>query len=121
MSKLTGSHYRGRKRGTLDQMVQVMRKIQGYPGINFEINSVFSPQTVSDLSGSMRFIIEHDGPDITFNLSSMEEWSSSNLETLKKELERLTDFLVVFYKEKKGTRQKIIINFVKSSSSPNMS
>ncbi len=91
---------KGRKRGTLDQMVRVMKKIQGYPGINFEINSVFSPQTVSHLSGSMRFIIEHDGPDITFNLSSMEEWSSSDLETLKKELERLTDFLVVFYKEK---------------------
>jgi len=91
---------KARKRGTLDQMVQVMKKIQEYPDINVEINSVFSPQTVSDLSGSIRFIIEQEGPEITFNLSSMEEWSLSDLETLKKGLERLTDFLVKFYKEK---------------------
>jgi sulfatase maturation enzyme AslB (radical SAM superfamily) len=91
---------KGRKRGTLDQMVQVMKKIQEYPDINVEINSVFSPQTISLLSGSMRFIIEQDGPEITFNLSSMEEWRSSDLETLQKELERLTDFLVLFHKEK---------------------
>ncbi len=91
---------KARKRGTLDQMVRVMKKIQEYPDINVEINSVFSPQTVSLLSGSMRFIIEQEGPEITFNLSSMEEWRSSDLETLKKELVRLTNFLVKFYKEK---------------------
>jgi len=91
---------KARKRGTLDQMVQVIKTIQDYPDITFEINSVFTPQTVSLLSGSMRFIIEHKGPEITFNLSSMDEWGSSDLETLKKELERLTDFLVKFHKEK---------------------
>jgi sulfatase maturation enzyme AslB (radical SAM superfamily) len=86
-----------RKRVTLDQMVRVMKKIQEYPDINVEINSVFSPQTVSDLSGSMRFIIEQDGPEITFNLSSMEEWNPSHLDTLKKELGRLIDSLVLYY------------------------
>jgi sulfatase maturation enzyme AslB (radical SAM superfamily) len=91
---------KGRKRGTLEQMVKVMKKIREYPDITFEINSVFTPQTVSLLSGSMRFIIEQEGPEVTFNLSSMEEWRSSDLETLKNELERLTDFLVTFYKKK---------------------
>jgi sulfatase maturation enzyme AslB (radical SAM superfamily) len=93
---------KSRKKGTLDQMVRVMKQIQGYPQINLEINSVFSPQTVRDLSESMRFIIELNGPEITFNLSTMEEWRSSDLESLKEELERLEDFLVLFYK-KTGT------------------
>ncbi len=90
---------KGRKKGTLEQMVEVMKRLQGYPGIRPEINSVFSPQTIGDFSESLRFIIEQEGPEITFNLSSMEEWSSSDLDTLKKELERLTDFLVLFYKK----------------------
>jgi len=93
---------KSRKKGTLDQMVRVMKQIQGYPQINPEINSVFSPQTVHDLSESMRFIIELNGPEVTFNLSTMEEWRSSDLESLKEELERLEDFLVLFYK-KTGT------------------
>ena len=77
-----------------------MKQIQAYPGIHFEINSVFSPQTISYLSESMRFIIEKGGPDITFNISTMEEWDPVHLETLEKELTRLTDFLVLLYKKK---------------------
>ncbi len=91
---------KGRKKGTLDQMVRVMKRVQEYPGINFEINSVFSPQTVNDFSESLLFIIEQQGPAITFNISTIEEWSSADLETLKKELEQLTDFLVLYYKKK---------------------
>ncbi|UCH93067.1 MAG: radical SAM protein [Candidatus Aminicenantes bacterium] len=91
---------KGRKNNTLEKMVKLMKQIQSYPNIHFEINSVFSPQTITDFSGSMRFIIQQDGPEIKFNISTMEEWNQAHLDTLKKELERLSDFLVLYYKEK---------------------
>jgi sulfatase maturation enzyme AslB (radical SAM superfamily) len=90
---------KGRKKGTLDQMVRIMERIQGYPDITFEINSVFTPQTVNDLSESLRFILRHREPEITFNLNSMTGWTAPDLETLNKELKRLADFLVSLYRE----------------------
>jgi uncharacterized protein len=90
---------KGRKKGSLPHMLRVMKQIQAHPGIAFEINSVFSPQTAGDLSDSLRFIIEQGGPDITFNLSSTEKWNPADLETLKKEMERLADYLAFYYKE----------------------
>jgi sulfatase maturation enzyme AslB (radical SAM superfamily) len=91
---------KGRKDGTLEKMLRVMKQIRAYPNIRFEINSVFSPDTITHFSESIRFIIQQGGPEITFNISTFEEWDPAHLETLEKELERLTDFLVPFYKEK---------------------
>ena len=89
-----------RKKDSLDKMVRVMKSVQEYPNIDFEINSVFSPRTIGRFSESLRFIIEQGGPEITFNLSTIEEWNPADISTLKEELERLVDFLVLYYKEK---------------------
>ncbi len=89
----------GRKKGTLKKMVRVVKQIQDYPEIDFDINSVFTPDTISRFSESLRFLIELEGPEITFNLSTMEEWKPPHLAVLKKELERLVDFLVLYYKK----------------------
>jgi sulfatase maturation enzyme AslB (radical SAM superfamily) len=89
----------GRKKGTLEQMVKVMKQVQAHPGINFEINSVFTPQTIPKFSESLRFIIEQEGPDINFDLSNTEEWSSADKVILQKELDQLVDFLVLYYKK----------------------
>jgi len=91
---------KGRKKGTLEQMVRLIKRVREYPGIDFEINSVFSPRTINDFSESLRFIIDQEGPEITFNISTVEEWASSDLEILEKELQRLTDFLVQYYKKR---------------------
>lgn len=91
---------KGRKKGTLEKMLRLMKQIQACPNIHFEINSVFSPDTITDLSESIRFIIQQQSPEITLNISSFEEWERAQLDTLEKELERLVDFLVQFYKEK---------------------
>jgi uncharacterized protein len=91
---------KGRKNGTLGKMLRVMKQIQAYADIHFEINSVFSPLTITDFSESIRFIIQQGGPEIMFNISTIEEWNQSHLDTLKKELDRLSDFLVLYYKEK---------------------
>jgi hypothetical protein len=99
-------------------MLRAMNQIRAYPGIAFDINSVFSPQTVGDLSGSLRFIIEQEGPDITFNLADNEKWDPGRLETLKKELARLTDFLAQYYKK---TGKVPVKNFRPSPSKPGIS
>lgn len=91
---------KGRKNGTLENMLRVMKQIRAYADIHFEINSVFSPQTITCFSESLRFIIQQDAPEITFNISTIEEWSQSHLDTLKKELDRLSDFMVLYYNEK---------------------
>ncbi|MCP4153486.1 MAG: radical SAM protein [bacterium] len=92
----------GRKKSTLEQMVGLIKRIQGYPGIHLEINSVFSPRTVHMLSASLRYMIEPGGPGITFNISSMQPWQPENLDILQQELEHLRVFLVRYYK-KTGT------------------
>ncbi|MCK5057168.1 MAG: radical SAM protein [Candidatus Aminicenantes bacterium] len=89
----------GRKKGTLEKMIRSMKRIRRYPGITFEINSVFSPRTVHMLSDSLRFIIERGGAEVTFDISTIEEWIPAELDTLEEELARLTDFLHSYYKK----------------------
>jgi sulfatase maturation enzyme AslB (radical SAM superfamily) len=90
---------KGRKKGTLDQMVQVMKRIRAHPGIDFEINSVFTPETITSLTESVRFMIELDRPEITLNFSTIEERTPLDLDALRTELKRLSDFLLSYYKE----------------------
>jgi sulfatase maturation enzyme AslB (radical SAM superfamily) len=109
---------KSRKKGTLPHMLRVMKQIQAQPGIAFEINSVFTPQTAGDFSESMRFIIEQEGPDITFNFSSSEKWDPIALEILKKEMERLADYLAFYYKK---TGRIPVKNFLPSDVKPGIS
>jgi len=109
---------KGRKKGSLAHMLRVMKQIRAYPGIAFEINSVFSPQTAGDFYDSLRFIIEQGGPDITFSLSAGEKWRPADLETLKKEMARLTDYLALYYKK---TGCILVKNFRPSVSKPGIS
>jgi uncharacterized protein len=90
---------RGRKPGSLEHMVRTVERSRDYPGIRLEINSVFSPLTITDFSPSLRFMIEPEGPEITFNISTMEEWGPADLETLETELARCSDFLLQYYRE----------------------
>jgi uncharacterized protein len=90
---------KSRKKGTLPHMLRVMKQIRAQPGIAFEINSVFTPQTAGDFWESLYFIIEQGGPDITFNFSSSEKWDPIDFEILKKEMERLADYLAFYYKK----------------------
>ncbi|MCI0470229.1 MAG: radical SAM protein, partial [Candidatus Aminicenantes bacterium] len=106
---------KGRKKGSLAHTLQAMKQIQAHPGIAFEINSVFSPQTAGDLSDSLRFIIEQGGPDITFNLASTEEWQPTDFEILEKEMERLADYTAHYYKK---TGRMPVKNFRPSISKP---
>lgn len=88
-----------RKKNTLAQTVDLMKRIRDYPGISFEINSVFTPRTIGEFFESLRFIIEEGGTAVTYNISTMEEWRSADLETLESELERLTEYMVLYYQK----------------------
>jgi uncharacterized protein len=109
---------KSRKKGTLPHMLRVMKQIRAQPGIAFEINSVFTPGTSGDFSESLRYIIEQGGPDITFNFSSSEKWNPIDLEILKKEMERLADYLAFYYQETGGIPVK---NFRPSEAKPGIS
>ncbi|MCP5046637.1 MAG: hypothetical protein GY940_05670, partial [bacterium] len=89
----------GRKKGTLEKMVEVTKRIQRFPEINFEINSVFMPQTIEKFSESLGYMIEQGSPEITFDLASTIPWSFSDMIILRGELERLSDYLVNYYRE----------------------
>jgi uncharacterized protein len=91
---------KGRKKGTLEQMVQVIKRIRAHPGIDFEINSVFTPITINSLTESVRFMIELDRSEMTVNFSTLEAWNPPDLEALRNELKRLSDFLLSYYQEK---------------------
>ena len=101
----------GRKKDSLESTLLTMKLIQTYAGISFEINSVFSPQTVERLFESIQYIIEHEGPDITFNLSITDDWTRQNLETLRIELKRLADYVSNHYKK---TGHIPVKNFLKN-------
>jgi len=85
---------KGRKRGTFVQTLRQMKRLRHCPDIHLEINSVFSPQTVGDLSESLRYLIDRKGPEITLNISHMEEWGAAGEELKKKPAEKKVYFAV---------------------------
>ncbi|MCP5049706.1 MAG: radical SAM protein, partial [bacterium] len=89
----------GRKEGTIDKTIAAMQMIQAYPGIDFEINSVFSPRTIGRFADSIRYMIELGSPDITFTIASTATWNFGDLITLRSEMERLTGYLAEYYEE----------------------
>jgi len=90
---------KGRKKNSLWEMIRMMKHIGTYPNIRFEINSVFTPQTVGLFADSIRYMIENGSPNITFNFSSMEEWSDTNLELVDEQLNKLSQFLQTHHRK----------------------
>jgi uncharacterized protein len=91
---------KGRKKGTLEQMVQVLERVRAYPGMDFEINNVLTPGTINNLTESMRFMIELDRWEMKFDFATEKEWTPLDLEAVRTELKRLSDFLLSYYQEK---------------------
>jgi sulfatase maturation enzyme AslB (radical SAM superfamily) len=90
---------RGRKKNSLDSMVKIISKIQQHPNIKLEVNSVFTPGTIQMLTDSIRFIIKIGVPEITINISSLEEWNANQTKLLELELTQLTHFLLYFHQK----------------------
>lgn len=90
-----------RQPGSMLSTIELISRIQknSYPGMEFSINSVFSPTTINQLSASLQYIIKSGVTDLEYNLTLDIPWDDSALLALEKELSGLTNFLVSFYKE----------------------
>jgi uncharacterized protein len=91
-----------RNPGSQVSTMEILRQLQSkrYPGIEFATNSVFTPGTVKHLSESLIYIVNSGVTDVMFSLDENEPWDESALMTLEREMERLKNFLVSFYREK---------------------
>jgi sulfatase maturation enzyme AslB (radical SAM superfamily) len=89
-----------RKKGSFHQAVSNLKKIHQYPNIQLEVNSVFTPETVSYISRSMELIMSLGVGDINLSFSMLKPWNNHSFEQLKEELKRLRRILVGFYREK---------------------
>ncbi len=89
----------GRQKLSAQETAALMNRIRRYPNIPFEINSVFTPGTVTMPADSIRFIVENNGPDISINLDTMSDWDPGHLETLENQLVKLEEYLLNLHRE----------------------
>ena len=91
-----------RKKGSFEPTVAIIEQLLKSPHIEVETNSVFTPESVSLLAQSMRFVIELGIPNCHLALSSISPWDDASLSLLRKELSLLREFLVSFYRDNKS-------------------
>lgn len=89
-----------RQRGSGKKIAKIIKKLLNQPNIDLEINSVFSPDTVSYLSDSIQHTIDLRVPNIRYSISTIESWNQVALKKLENELSRLIEIVVEHYKKK---------------------
>ena len=102
-----------KKKGSFAHSVSVLEKLIAAPAIVLETNSVFTAETVGNLSRSAEFIIERGVPTVNLSFSSILPWDRSALLRLRAELTFLRKLCLSFYGK---TGAIPIANFRKSSS-----
>ena len=100
-----------RQKSSFNQILSNLKRILKHPGIDFDTNSVFTPETIRYLTKSTRYLVELGVPNVKFSLSTLTLWDQQSLDLLRDELESMRNFLVTFYK-KNGSIP--VINFRKS-------
>ncbi|MCP5102302.1 MAG: radical SAM protein [bacterium] len=93
------AHDKGRQRDNFNEMVTIIKEMPHYQNIQLATNSVFTPETVDDLSQSMQFIIGLGIKEPRMALSTVREWDDNALTKLKEQLTDLKNFLVSHYKK----------------------
>lgn len=88
-----------RKNDSFDRAVSNINKILEHPNIRLEVNSVFTPETVEHISGSMAFIMDLGVKKINLSLSMLQPWNSHSLERLREEMAKLRKFLLSHYEK----------------------
>jgi len=93
------AHETGREKETFDAMVEIIKEMTNHTDIEFGTNSVFTPESVDDLSKSIQFIIGLGVANPRLALSTVDEWDDQSLFKLKEQLNDLKEFLISFYRE----------------------
>ena len=89
---------KSRQKGSVERIVPIIQELLECPNIDLETNSVFSPDTVSYLSESIKFIMELGVSDIRFSISTTTPWNQASLMKLENELAKLGVILLAHYK-----------------------
>jgi len=89
-----------RKKGSLKKIIPHINKLLRCPDIDFEVNSVFTSETVGHISESIKFIMDLGVPNIHFSLSIIEPWDQVSLLKLEKEMIKLREIVLNHYKIK---------------------
>lgn len=87
-----------RKQGSFKNTVSSIKKLLNYPGIDLEVNSVFTHETVGCLSESIKFIMDLGVPGINFSISVIQSWNKNALLKLEEELAKLSKIILSHYK-----------------------
>jgi len=90
-----------RRAGSFDLLASLIPRILAKPRIRLETNSVFSSETVSYLSESVRWIIQSGIRRLDVNFAHIPAWTSSSLNRFKKEIARVGEFFESRY-ERRG-------------------
>ncbi|MDQ1350239.1 MAG: uncharacterized protein QG657_540 [Acidobacteriota bacterium] len=93
------AHEIGRQTQSFDAMVEIIKDMRHYPGIELSTNSVFTPETVEYLSLSIQSIIKLGIKEPKLTLSTVNEWTDVDLLKLNDQLNDMRDFLVAHYRE----------------------
>ena len=91
---------RNRQKGSEKKLIPVINELLNQPNIDLEINSVFSPETVSYLSDSIKYSLDLNVPDIRLSLSTTETWNPAALKKLENELSRLREIVLKHFQIK---------------------
>lgn len=82
-----------RQPGSFQKTVDIIKKIQEYPDINLETNSVFTTKTIHLLFNSIKYISDLGIPNISHTLNSMETWSDKSLAIYQIQLQKVSKWL----------------------------
>lgn len=93
------AHDRNRRTGTAADTMALIPRFKEYPGINFSINSVFTPDSIGTMTESVKQMVEAGADDIAYNLNNIEPWRNSAQKTLEQELQKMGDYLAAVHKK----------------------
>jgi len=65
--------------------------------VRLEVNSVFTPETVTGLFGSLRELVDRGVPSVRYSLSIIKPWREADLRKLSRELRQLRKFAAAAY------------------------
>jgi len=87
---------------SLKEIDKALDLLKDHPGIDLDVNSVFTPESVYLLSDSLQYIWQKGVPNVAFSLSSKEIWGPGSQAILKAELKQVETALAALY-ERAGT------------------
>jgi sulfatase maturation enzyme AslB (radical SAM superfamily) len=91
---------KGRKEGSFPLVSGALERLLDRPRIELLTNSVFTPETVADLSASIQDIVERGVRDAQISFTNHRPWGRDALARLGAELSDLRRFLLAFRRKK---------------------